>query len=328
MSDTEPAPPPPRSTADWDSVRLSRQLDALYAAFREGAFGDWRDLAVKEEWRTRSAPIIDQLHAAAAAELIAGRDPLDVSPLTVNTPPVVAGEFIESAWGNTVRADLLALDSTKLTQAQVDARVTAVGDPRFVNVAGDTMTSFLTWGGDPAVSSPAMQIYGAGIFNSNNGAAPNLRLKQIAPATAYLAAFYWGSVLIGSITRNGTDSGVIFNTTSDGRYKHVDADVDPADAAEVIRALHPVIYRWREIDPETGWDPDGAPTGPQQVGLIAQEVQPLIPSAVNESVEDPSQPWGLDYGRITPHLAAALQAALDRIDSLTARIEALEGGAT
>jgi hypothetical protein len=156
------------------------------------------------------------------------------------------------------------------------------------------------------------------------------------------ALWQYESVTVGSISV--TASATTYNTTSDYRTKE---NITPVQGpVELIRALNPITYT--AISDGQWYD-----------GFLAHEVQQIIPTAVTgeldgikeeeyevtpaveatfdaEGVElTPAEPavmgtrtvpdmQSMDYSRLTPVLTAALQEALNKIDELTARIEALE----
>ena len=65
----------------------------------------------------------------------------------------------------------------------------------------------------------------------------------------------------------------------------------------------------------------------ENVGLIAQEVEAVVPTVVHEgqiSIGGVDYK-NVDYKKLVPHLIAALQEADAKIEALTTRIEALEG---
>jgi hypothetical protein len=127
---------------------------------------------------------------------------------------------------------------------------------------------------------------------------------------------------VGSITSNG--SATAYNTASDENLKDVKGGYDPLEAVAIIRA-----------DPVLGWT--WKSSGETGVGWVAQKsytVDPDLATPPEEPTEGESKPafgeagykpWGIDYGRRTPYLWAALTWALDQIDALSARIETLEG---
>jgi len=88
------------------------------------------------------------------------------------------------------------------------------------------------------------------------------------------------------------------------------------DASSLLMKLKPCEFTWKE-------------DGRKDKGFIAHEVQEILPEVVSGEKDAVSEdgsmdPQGVDYGRITPLLTAALQEALVKIDSLEARIKELE----
>jgi hypothetical protein len=113
-------------------------------------------------------------------------------------------------------------------------------------------------------------------------------------------------VQAGAITQ--TASSVTYTTGSDYRLKENIAPMTGALAT--VSALKPVTYTWK-ADGSTGQ------------GFIAHELQEIAPYAVTGE-KDGEQMQGVDYGKITPLLTAALQEALAKIESLEARLAVLE----
>jgi hypothetical protein len=124
---------------------------------------------------------------------------------------------------------------------------------------------------------------------------------------------------IGSVTRNGTTSAVLYNTTSDYRLKN---DLGPiTNAIERIMMLKPRRITWKEDVTEQ-----------EQDAFLAHEVTPVAPWAVtgekdavaDEDNEDAGRvkgeiiPQQLDSSRLIPLLTAAVQ-------ELTERVRELEG---
>ena len=115
--------------------------------------------------------------------------------------------------------------------------------------------------------------------------------------------------LIGSITRVTTTNSVTYNTTSDQRLKS-----NIADALPVLDKL--MAVKVRQFD----WT-DG--NLHQDYGFIAQELEPTLTGIVTKG-ETEEDIWQLDYSRIAPYLVKAIQEQQALIQSLTARITALE----
>lgn len=125
-----------------------------------------------------------------------------------------------------------------------------------------------------------------------------------------IIAFYRTSnTFVGSISI--TSSGTTYNTTSDRRLKdNIEAITD---GTAKIMAMNPVTHTWK-ADPEA----------PAVHGFIAQEMIEIVPEAISGDPEG-EELMGMDYGRITPVLVAALQDAHKKIAELEARLNILEG---
>ncbi len=110
---------------------------------------------------------------------------------------------------------------------------------------------------------------------------------------------------IGSITMSGTTN-INFNTSSDARYKNI---LGEAKGLEIVNKLNPVNFEWK----------DG---GEIQDGLIAQEVEKLLPNAVTIS-EDGY--YSMDYSKLVTPLVKAIQEQQEQIDALQSEIQQLKG---
>jgi hypothetical protein len=123
--------------------------------------------------------------------------------------------------------------------------------------------------------------------------------------------FYNPNGQVGNI--NTSASATAYVTSSDERLKSFTGLYDPQEAIRIIRADPVRAFNWKAGDiPAIGW---GAQT--------SYAVDPGL--AVPPPDDEPDGVWGIDQGKRTPYLWAALSHALDRIDQLEARIAALEG---
>jgi hypothetical protein len=115
---------------------------------------------------------------------------------------------------------------------------------------------------------------------------------------------------LGQITAaNGTQCS--YGVSSDERLK--ENIVDASSQLDLINNI-----RVREFD----WKVNGY----HEVGMIAQELNTVVPSVVQEGGDDiTEQPWTVDYGKLTPYLIKAIQEQQTIIDDLKSRIETLEG---
>ena len=111
---------------------------------------------------------------------------------------------------------------------------------------------------------------------------------------------------VGSITSNA--SATAYNTSSDYRLK--ENAVSITDGIARLKTLKPYRFNFKK-DPSTTVD-----------GFFAHEVT-AVPEAVSGE-KDGEKMQGMDYGRITPLLTAALQEAIAEIETLKAKVAALE----
>ena len=95
-------------------------------------------------------------------------------------------------------------------------------------------------------------------------------------------------------------------SSSDSRFKDKQSDLINPDA--VLKALRPMEFNWNSLYHTLGGGRKG-----RDVGFIAQQVQPLIPSAIGEIY---GGYLSLDYTRITPYLVAGWQSHEKRIEQL------------
>ena len=142
------------------------------------------------------------------------------------------------------------------------------------------------------------------VNHSNTGSSNDSNFMQFG---------YAGS-LIGRIVQN-TVSSVNYVTSSDYRLKENIAPMTGALAK--VAALKPVTYKWK-VDGSDGQ------------GFIAHELQEVCPDAVSgekDAVDEDGniKPQGIDTSFLVATLTAAIQEQQAIIQSLTARIEALEG---
>jgi hypothetical protein len=134
-------------------------------------------------------------------------------------------------------------------------------------------------------------------------------LNRQSNASGGIAAFFEvgaGNTAVGSITTSATTT--TYATSSDYRLKENIAPMTGA-LAKVLK-LNPVTYTWK-VDGSVG------------EGFIAHELQGIAPHAVSGE-KDGEEMQGVDYGKITPLLTAALQEAIAEIQSLKARVAELE----
>ncbi len=133
------------------------------------------------------------------------------------------------------------------------------------------------------------------VLESNGEVYPGLTNAQNLgrPANRWLAVW----ALLGAIQ------------TSDRRLKRDIKDL--RYGLTEVRRLRPVSYRWR--------DQEG---GVVRLGLIAQEVQEVVPEAV-QVPDEPDGMLGMNYGDLVPVLIKAIQEQQAQIDALQREVDGL-----
>ena len=140
-----------------------------------------------------------------------------------------------------------------------------------------------------------------------------LLTKTTGSGTKYHIRFVQAASVVGSVTSNG--SATAYNTSSDYRLKE---NIVPLTGA-AYRVNQLQVHRFNFIaDPDKTVD-----------GFIAHEAQAVVPECVTgekDAVDDDGNPvyQGIDQSKLVPLLTAALQEALAEIESLKARVTALE----
>ena len=149
--------------------------------------------------------------------------------------------------------------------------------------------------------------------NSENGQYFND--KDGASHARYIG-FERSGTLIGQIKRDGTNDAISYVTSSDYRLK--DGIVDKTDGIEKLKQLKPRKFYWKSNPDKTLVD-----------GFLAHEVSDIVPEAISGTKDDVDEndkiiPQGIDQSKLVPLLTAALQEAITKIETLEARVQALE----
>jgi hypothetical protein len=110
--------------------------------------------------------------------------------------------------------------------------------------------------------------------------------------------------LIGSVVANLSGNSVAYNTTSDSRLK------------ENIHTTAFGINDLMKIQ-VADYNRIGNATSLLETGYIAQQLHSIYPQAVTPGGENPkTNPWGVDYGRITPLIVKAVQDVNTEVEAL------------
>jgi hypothetical protein len=165
-------------------------------------------------------------------------------------------------------------------------------------------------------TSAGIALHGAG--SSQAGLITSARVNSTAAAFNRIGTN--GSVVnfrkdgssVGSISV--TASSTAYNTSSDYRLKEDIIELD--DSTERLKTLKPCNFRWKA-------------DGTRVDGFIAHEAQEVVPEAVTgtkDAVDEEGNPdyQGIDQSKLVPLLTKALQEAVAKIESLEARVTALE----
>ena len=190
---------------------------------------------------------------------------------------------------------------------------------------GTTAPAELLHVGD-ASTAGTFRVHATAGVNSFRISGTNAISTTIKDATTALA----GNMYIST-------GGYMYRSTSSIKYKSPVEDLED-DYADRVLEMRPVWYR-----SITGNDP----TGFSYYGLIAEEVAAIDPRLVSfgpladcvcpDDPDDPgvtvhtpeclTEPEGVQYDRLIPHLISVAQRQADELAALTARLEALESPA-
>ena len=158
-------------------------------------------------------------------------------------------------------------------------------------------------------------------FDSSSAPYYGIEMKDNGSAGTTYGIIFSRSSRIGSISYNA--SSVSYNTTSDYRLKNNISDV--LNAIDRVKQLKPIRFNFIS-EPDKTVD-----------GFLAHEVQEVVPEAIvgeKDAVEtyidddgnEQTRPsyQGIDQSKLVPLLTAGLQEAIAKIETLEARITALE----
>lgn len=174
----------------------------------------------------------------------------------------------------------------------------------------------ITSGGNVLVGTTADEDHKICVNHSNpTSGGGGIRINQTVTGTGRAIQFvYQTSTQVGSITT--TASATAYNTSSDYRLK---TNLEPiSDGIDRLKQLP--VYRFNWIADESGNKVDG---------FVAHEAQAIVPECVTgekDAVDADGKPvyQGIDQSKIVPLLTAALKEAIAKIETLEAKVTALE----
>lgn len=197
--------------------------------------------------------------------------------------------------GNTSPTDLLTVgDGTTTFSASINGSTSGTGGGQGLN--------FGSIGRIGNYSRVVGGAYNAAFTFRSLGA-----VSLIADTGGFSMAGLTGSTG-GSAMKWNSGNGVWFYDTSAARYKENIRDSTLGLAT--VKALRPRQYNYVY---------EGKP---EDVGFIAEEVEPILPYLVSKNAD--GQCESITYDRLTSVLVKAVQELSEQVESLEARIEALE----
>jgi len=215
------------------------------------------------------------------------------------TRPTTNGSFLWNAKSDNTGANIATLDN---------AGGLTLGGTLSVSGAITTVNGNIVAGGGGACIAGTYSATGA--TNGKNVFPSQIQSSTTVATGSNHQIFANPNGVVGNINTNGTTTNYV--TTSDETLKDFIGPYDPAKAIDIIR--RDPVRDWH-------WTTDGT----YAVGWGAQTSYTIsedLASPPDESVE--GSLWGMDQSKRTPYLWAALAWALDQIDSLEARVTALE----
>ena len=164
----------------------------------------------------------------------------------------------------------------------------------------------------------ALKVTYNALFNKITGkeAAVTPSKTDVAPSETLLSPF---GKLLGFWVYNGLPL-FLLHFHSDARLKK---NIEPIPSALTkVLKLNPVYYEWRKDLLPSTFIKDHKPG--RQIGLIAQEVEEVVPELVkDEKIYD--KEWkAIDYKKLTPLLIGAIKEQQTQIEELQKRISVLE----
>jgi hypothetical protein len=180
-----------------------------------------------------------------------------------------------------VNANSLAIATNKFTVSNVGA-VIAADEVKAKSLAiGTNNTQFTVSAAGAIVAASSITA------TSITGTSLSAGSGSITGASLNVGA---GAITSGAIIASGAITAVSFNSTSSLRYKQ---NIQPlCNALNIIEKLQGVTFDWKE-------------TGKSDIGLIAEQVNNVVPEFVLKDQE--GLPQAVDYGKLTSILIEAVK---------------------
>jgi len=219
----------------------------------------------------------------------------------------------------------------------IEANSQAIGSNRTAGyfAIGNSSNANTLWdagyvSGKGCDGSVASRRYMAGIVCEANlnvcPATPQVTSAIVSFANASDSySFYGISGLLHNVGEIQSQADVVAYASSDRRQKDNIVEID--NPLGKIKQIRGVYFDWNEKGPDwtKGWP--GNPKGKKHdVGVIAQEVQKVLPEVVSERTKDSGMEGMLavDYEKIVPLLIEGIKEQQTMIEDLQNRIKKLE----
>jgi hypothetical protein len=151
------------------------------------------------------------------------------------------------------------------------------------------------------------------VFNGATNIGLAIKNSDATVGQVFIGFYNSAGTNIGAVTQNATNT-VNYATSSDYRLKE---NIQPMqNALETIAQLNPVTYTWKA-------------DGSDGQGFIAHELQAVVPDCATgekDAVDEEGNPvyQGIDTSFLVATLTKAIQEQQAQIETLTAKVAALE----
>jgi hypothetical protein len=213
-------------------------------------------------------------------------------------------------WSGTSKPSRLTFSTTAdgASSPTERMRITSAGKILYNTTTAADNTAITIRAYDNSVGGAAVELNGWG-----NGRGHALNCVAHNTANADVVYFNTSAATVGSISI--TSTATAYNTSSDYRLK--ENIVPVIDGIIRLKQLKPSRFNFL-TDPSKVVD-----------GFVAHEVQSVVPEAVTGTKDEigpegTPKYQGIDQSKLVPLLTAALQEAIGEIESLKARVAALE----
>jgi len=229
--------------------------------------------------------------------------------------PWAAGYFLQSLVATGL--ERTSIGDLTISSAGVGGQIafsTAGAERMRINSTGNVLVGKTSTVNATTVDGFAIALNASGggtvVYATNGGTGTALSVGVQADTQAI--GFYRSGSFVGSVSV--TTSGTTYNTSSDYRLKNITGDLHTSGA--FIDALQPRVGTWK-VDGSAGQ------------GFIAHELAEVVPGCVSgekDAVDAEGNPQyqGIDTSFLVATLTAAIQEQQAIIESLTARVVALE----